>query len=248
MASSPVVAVEAPESSSAIGRMLGALFSPRKTFESIARRPTWLPPVILACLLALVVVALFSHRVGWRSYLDKQVANSSRFQQLPADQQQRTMEAQLKWTPRVAYAEVIIAPFAGALVLAGIFLGVLNGLGGTRFNFKTSLGIVSYSWMPNVISGLLGIVVLLVKDPATIDLQNLVASNAGAFLADNSPKWLVAMLTPVDLFSFWVMILLGIGYSAAAPKKLSFMKAFSWIFSLWVVYVLVRVGLTAAFS
>ncbi|HEV3481142.1 MAG TPA: YIP1 family protein [Candidatus Acidoferrales bacterium] len=248
MASSPVVAVEAPESSSAIGRMLGALFSPRKTFESIARRPTWLPPVILACLLALVVVALFSHRVGWRSYLDKQVANSSRFQQLPADQQQRTMEAQLKWTPRVAYAEVIIAPFAGALVLAGIFLGVLNGLGGTRFNFKTSLGIVSYSWMPNVISGLLGIVVLLVKDPATIDLQNLVASNAGAFLADNSPKWLVALLTPVDLFSFWVMILLGIGYSAAAPKKLSFMKAFSWIFSLWVVYVLVRVGLTAAFS
>ncbi len=39
MSSSPVVAVEAPESSNAIGRMLGALFSPRKTFESIARRP-----------------------------------------------------------------------------------------------------------------------------------------------------------------------------------------------------------------
>lgn len=248
MSSSPVVAGEAPESSNAIARMLGALFSPRQTFESIARRPTWLPPVILACLLAFAVVALFSHRVGWRSYLDKQVANSSRFQQLSAEQQQRTMEAQLKWTPRIAYAEVIIAPFAGALMLAAIFLGALNGLGGTRFNFKTSLGIVSYSWMPNVISGLLGIVVLLVKDPATIDLQNLVASNAGAFLADNSPKWLVAMLTPVDLFSFWVMILLAIGYSAAAPRKLSFMKAFSWILSLWVVYVLVRVGLTAAFS
>jgi hypothetical protein len=102
--------------------------------------------------------------------------------------------------------------------------------------------------MPKVISGLLGIVVLLVKDPATIDLNNLVASNAGAFLADNSPKWLVALLTPVDLFSFWVMILMAIGYSAAAPKKLSSVKAFAWIFSLWVVYVLVRVGLTAAFS
>jgi Yip1 domain len=248
MSSSPTVAAEAPESTNAVGRMFGVLFSPQKTFQSIARRPTWLPPVILACLLALVVVALFSQRVGWRSYLEKQVANSSRFQQLSADQQEQTMEAQLKWTPRVAYVEVVIAPFAGALALAGIFLGVLNGLGGTRFNFKTSLGIVSYSWMPNVISGLLGIVVLLVKDPATIDLQNLVASNAGAFLADNSPKWLVAMLTPVDLFSFWVMVLLAIGYSTAAPKKLSFIKAFAWIFSLWVVYVLVRVGLTAAFS
>jgi hypothetical protein len=248
MSTSPVVAVEVPESSNAIGRMFGALFSPQKTFESIARRPTWLPPVILASLLALAVVALFSHRVGWRSYLDKQVANSSRFQQLSPEQQRQTMEAQLKYAPRFAYGEVIIAPVAGALLLAGILLGVFNGLGGTRLNFKTSLGIVSYSWMPNVISGLLGIVVLLVKDPATIDLQNLVASNAGAFLADNSPKWLVAMLTPVDIFSFWVMILLAVGYSAAAPKKLSTVKAFAWIFSLWVVYVLVRVGVTAAFS
>ena len=96
MTSSPVVAADAPESSNAIGRMFGALFSPRKTFESIARRPTWLPPVILATLLALAVVALFSHRVGWRSYLDKQVANSSRFQQLSPEQQRQTMEAQLK--------------------------------------------------------------------------------------------------------------------------------------------------------
>ena len=248
MSSSPAVTAVAPESSNAIGRMFGALFSPRKTFESIARHPTWLPPVILACLVALVVVAIFSHRVGWRSYLEKQLANSSRFQQMPTDQQQKTLEAQLKYTPRFAYAEVIIAPFAGALALAGIFLGVFNGLAGTRLSFKTSLGIVSYSWMPNIISGILGIVVLLVKDPATIDLNNLVASNAGAFLADNSPKWLVAMLTPVDIFSFWVMILLAIGYSAAAPKKLSSVKAFAWILSLWVVYVLVRVGATAAFS
>ena len=248
MSSTPVVAAEAPESASSLGRMFGALFSPRQTFESIARRPTWLPPVILASLIGLAVVALFTHRVGWRSYLEKQVANSSRFQQLSVEQQQRTMAAQVKWTPPFAYGEVIVAPVAGALLVAAIFLGFLNGLGGTRFNFKTSLGIVSYSWMPNIISGLLGIVVLLVKDPATIDLQNLVASNAGAFVSGNSPRWLVAMLTSVDVFSFWTMVLMAIGYTAAAPKKLSFAKAFAWIFSLWLVYVLVRTGLTAAFS
>ncbi len=129
MSSSPAYAAAAPESSSAIGRMLGALFSPRKTFESIARRPTWLPPVVLACLIALAVVALFTHRVGWRSYLDKQVANSSRFQQLSAEQQQRTMEAQLKWTPRVAYAEVFIAPFARCVDACGDFSGHFKRIG-----------------------------------------------------------------------------------------------------------------------
>lgn len=248
MSSSPVVAVDVPESSNAIGRMFGALFSPRKTFESIARRPTWLPPVILACLVGGSVLSLFGHRVGWRGFFEKQLTSSSSFQQLPVDQQEQRLNGTLKYGPKAVYIEVMIAPFLGALIIAGVFLGLFNGLAGARLNFKTSLGIVSYSWMPNIISGLLGIVVLLVKDPATIDLQNLVASNAGAFLADNSPKWLVAMLTPVDIFSFWVMVLLAIGYSAAAPKKLSSVKAFAWIFSMWVVYVLVRVGVTAAFS
>jgi hypothetical protein len=248
MSGTPIVAAEVPESSNSFGRMFGALFSPQKTFESIARRPTWLVPVVLGCLLGVSVVSLFGHHVGWRGFFEKQLTSSSSFQQLPVDQQEQRLNATLKYGPKAVYIQVVIAPFLGALIIAALFLGLFNGLAGTRLNFKTSLGIVAYGGMPRVIAGLLGILVLLLKDPTTIDLQNLVASNAGAFLADNSPKWLVALLTPVDLFSFWVMILMAIGYSAAAPKKLSSVKAFAWIFSLWVVYVLVRVGLTAAFS
>jgi Yip1 domain len=246
--STPVVAVEAPESSNSFSRMFGVLFSPQKTFESIARRPTWLAPVIVGCLVSIGVVSLFGNRVGWRGFFEKQMAGSSAFQQLPVDQQQQRLNATLKYGPKAVYVQVVIAPFLFALVVAAVFLGLFNGLAGTRLNFKTSLGIVSYGGMPNVIGGLLGVVVLLLKDPATIDLQNLVASNAGAFASSHSSKGMVALLTTLDLFSFWAMILMAIGYSAAAPKKLSFARAFAWVFSMWAIYVLVRVGLTAAFS
>jgi hypothetical protein len=47
---------------------------------------------------------------------------------------------------------------------------------------------------------------------------------------------------------FWEMILLAIGYSAAAPKKISFGGALAWILGLWVLVVFIRVGFAAAFS
>jgi hypothetical protein len=248
MSSSPVAAVEAPESTSAIGRMVGVLFSPKATFQSIARRPTWLAPIILLSLVSLGLVGLFGHRVGWRGFFEKQDSSSSRFEQISPEQQRQTLDNQVKYGPPFVYGVAAISTAIGAVIVAAVLLGVFNGLGGARFGFKTSLGIVAHAWVPGVILGALGVLVLFVKDPSTIDLQSLVASNAGAFVSSNSPKWLVAMLTSFDVFSFWYMILMATGYSAAAPKKLSFAKAFFTIFGLWLLYVLVRAGLTAAFS
>jgi hypothetical protein len=236
-----------PESNS-IARIFGALFSPGATFRSIARKPTWLPPIILITLLSVTVVAIFGKRVGWESYIRRQAATSSRFQQLTTQQQERAIQTQTKVTSKVVYGAAVVAPFIEVAVLAAIFLAVFNLIGGTQIKFGTSLGIIAYAWTPAIISGVLGIVILYLKDPSTVDLQNLLATNAGAFLSSDSPRWLVSLLGSLDVFSFWMMSLMAIGYSAAAPKKLSFGKAFFYIFAVWFVYVLVKVGATAAFS
>jgi len=248
MASATLPSAEVPEHGNSFARIFGVLFSPKATFQSIVRQPTWVVPIILSCLVFLGTVGLFGHRGGWPSYFEKQLASNNRFQELPKDQQQRTLAAELKYGPPVAYAEGVIAPLVGALVMAAILLGLFKGLAGAQFGFKTSLGIVSYAWVPNLISGLLGILIIAVKDPATVDLQNIVASNASIFVSGDSARWLIALLSAIDIFSFWVMILLAMGYSAAAPKKLSTGKAFAWIFSAWLIYVLLKVGLLAAFT
>lgn len=248
MASTTIPAAETPERVNSIGRMFGVLFSPKATFESIARRPTWLAPLLILCLFSLAVIGIFGHRGGWPAFFQKQVASNTRFQSMPADQQQRVLEAQLKYGPPVAYVEVVIVIFVAPMIIAAIFLGVFNGLTATNLKFKTSLAIVAYSWSPGVLSGLLGILVVFLKDPSTIDLQNIVASNAGAFVSSDSAKWLTSLLGSIDLFSFWYMILMAIGYSTAAPKKLSFGKALAWIVVVWLLYVVVKVGLTAAFA
>jgi len=248
MASATIPTAEAPERVNSFGRIFGAIFSPKATFESIARRPTWLLPVLLLCVLFLAVVGIFSHRGGWPSFFQKQMAGNSRIEQMPAAQRELVYQAQLKYGPPVAYVEGVLVPFILVVVVAAVFLGIFSGLMGAKFSFKTSLGITAHAWMPGLITGLLAILIVSLKDPTTIDLQNIVASNAGAFLSSDSPKWMSAMLNSVDLFAFWNMILLAVGYHAAAPKKLSFSTAFFTIFGLWLVYVLIRTGLTAAFA
>jgi hypothetical protein len=247
MATTSTAPAPEPESNS-IARIFGALFSPGATLRSIARKPTWLPPIILVTLLSVTVVAIFGRRVGWESYIRRQAATSSRFQQLTTRQQEQAIQTRTKVLSKVVYGAAVVAPFIEVAVLAAIFLAVFNLIGGTRIKFGTSLGIVAYSWTPAIISGLLGIVILFLKDPSTVDLGNLLATNAGAFLSSDSPRWLISLLGSLDVLSFWMMSLMAIGYSAAAPKKLSFGKAFFYIFAVWFVYVLAKVGATAAFS
>lgn len=247
MASPSMPSAPRTQDVSAIGRIFGALFSPTETFEAIARRPTWLLPLLLLSVLALAVVGTFGRRVGWQRFFAQQDANSSQFQQMPPDQQQRALEGQLALGPYFVYGAALASPWITTVVIGALFLAVFNLLYGTEVNFKTSFGIVAHAWMPSVISGLLGILILFLKDPSTVDLQNLVASNAGAFLSSGSPKWMISLLGSVDLFSFWNLSLLAIGYRAASPRKITIGKALVPILGLWLLYVAAKTGFAAAF-
>lgn len=245
--SAPVQA-PAPENIGAVGRIFGVLFSPKETFKSIVQRPTWLLPVVLLILLAVVVVGIFDKRGGWPPYFQRQDASSSRFEQLSQQRQQRTLALQIKYGPRAVYAEVaIIIPLA-IVVVAAIFLAIFNLIYGTQLKFKTAFSVVSYAWVPGIILGILGVVVVLLKDPATVDIQNVVIANASAFISSDAARWKIMLLSSVDIFSFWEMFLMAVGFGVAAPRKLTTAKAFVSIFIVWLIYVALKVGATAALS
>jgi len=75
-----------------------------------------------------------------------------------------------------------------------------------------------------------------------------VASNLAVFLPDGAATWMSTLLGALDLFSIWVMLLMALGYQAVNPRKLTFGKALGTIVGVWLILVLVRVGLAAAFS
>ena len=102
--------------------------------------------------------------------------------------------------------------------------------------------------MPGVIGQLIGIVVLFARPPDSIDIQNLIASNPGVLVSSDSPKWMMELAKSLDLFTIWIIVLMGIGFSKANPRKISTRKAIGYIALLWGIYVLIKVGWVAAFS
>ena len=252
MSSAATPTPDASASTNSLSRVFGVLFSPKTTFASIVSSPTWIVPILLATVLGVVVVVLFSQRVGWRAFMEHEIATNPsaqrRMDSVPADQREQVLDQQVKVASGIGYGIAVLAPVVVALIVGGVLLLVFNIAGGTKTNFVTALSIVSYSWVPTLIRGLLGIVVLFVKDPSTIDLKNLVASNPGALLSDDSAKWLVSLLTSLDVFTFWVLFLQAVGFSATNPKKLSVGKAFGIVFAVWFLFVAASAGLAGLFS
>jgi hypothetical protein len=243
-----IPAPEAPAEIGSVGRVFGAIFNPGPTFECIVRRPSWLLPIILGCLIFMAVVAAFTYRGGWPSFFEKQDADSSRVQEMSPADRQTTLERQEKIAPTFGYVEGTVLPFVSVLVVSGVLLGTFTLMGSVKADFKTTLAIAAYAGLPWVIQGLLGVIVIFLKDPATVDLQNLVASNPGAFLSSDASKWLVALLSSIDIFAIWNIALVAVGFSVINPKKLSFGKAFVTVLLLWMFYVAVKVGAIALLS
>jgi len=243
----PVPAAE-PAPIGEIGRMTGVLVNPKPTYDDIVARPSWLAPLALLAILSIVVIAVFGQRVGWRSLVERRLAQNPQADQMKAEDRERALNFWSKYGTYIIGASGVFFLVLGTVITAGVLLGVFNLIAGTRLNYKTALAIVSFSWMPFAIHGLLSLILLFVKSPDTIDIEHLVTSNPGAILSSDSAKWLMALLTSLDIFAFWMLVLQAIGFAAASPKKVSFAKGLSIVVIVWAIWVLIRVGWVGAFS
>ena len=230
------------------GRIVGVLFSPKNTFDDIAKKPSWIVPVVILTLLSIVICIGLNQRMNWHDFIGQQIEKSSGASQLSAEQKEQRIEAGAKFAPIFTYVFGIPGPFVAVLVIALVMMGAYNLLAGASVSYGTSLGIVSHAFVPSIVSSLLFLLILFLKPPGTFDLDNPVATNIGAFLPEESAKWLVKLCTSIDLFSLWILILIAIGFAAANPKKLRGGKSYTIAFSVWAVFVILRVGWAFIFS
>ena len=250
MSTTPMVAAETPQPPGPInhfGRIIGMFFSPKATFEDIVRRPSWIVPVLLMTVLGIGVAFALNQRVDWRDIASKRIEESPRAANLSAEQKEQQIAMSAKVSPPVDYAFGALGPILGVLVVAGVMLLAYNVIGGANANFSVAMGIVSHGFVVSVLSSLLFILILYLKPPGTIDLDNPVATNLGAFLPESTPKALMALGKSIDVFSLWTLLLISIGFATFNPKKLKG-KSLSIAISVWAVYVVIKMGAAWIFS
>lgn len=232
-----------PESMGEIGRLTGIIWEPKPVFEDLAARPRWWAPIILLTILSVVFMTAFSRRVGIdtfaRQQLDKQFQTNPQTAQMSPEQRDRMVGITTTITTYSVYGAAVAGTAISTLLLAAIMLGSLNLLGGAGLKFKEVFSVTCYSFLPTAISTVLTLVVMFLKSPEDFDLQRPLPANLGAFLStQTTPKWLQGLASSFDLFTFWIMLLMALGFSVFS-KRLSFGKSLTLVLIPWALYVLI---------
>jgi hypothetical protein len=243
----PAPGDQEPAKIGAVGRITGVLFSPGATYEDIVRKPSWFVPLLLLTLLSIVTCYFLIPKVDWAAFQRKQLESSPFTRNLTDEQKEQSIERSVKISVPITWAVGAVGPAIGALLITLFYWAGFNVFKGAKLGFGKSFAITCYAFVPSIISTILTIIIVILKRPGEVDPQRLAATSLGAFLAGDAPKWLVALGSSLDLFWFWTMALLAIGYAAANPKKISTGSAFAVVVGMWVVWVLVKVGFAAAF-
>jgi hypothetical protein len=229
------------------GRLAGVFFTPFAALSDVARRPRWWIPMIIVGVASILLLVAFSRHVGWERAIVKGVDQSTRTQNLTPQQRRQAIEVGERITPFIAY----IAPFIAALVtvlVAGVMIFFTNSLMGAEISFPSMLGVVGYSGLPpGLVTVALTVLVMFLKSPDDFDLNNPLAFNVAAFLPDGSARWLIALCSSLDLFSFWRMGLLAIGITAAAPR-IRIGRALLAVVFPWALYVAVKTAVAGVFG
>ena len=238
-------APEAPSPINHVGRLIGALFNPKPTFESIAARPSWIAPIALFVVLGLVFSFFLNKRMDWESYIRQQAEKNPRFAQLSEDQKQNALGMQVKLAPAFAYVFGAVGNAVFVLIMTLILWGSFNLFAGAKMGFGNSFGITAHAFMAWFVATLVTLMVMVLKKPGEVDPEHLLGSHLGVFLSDSAPKWLEKLASSFELFWIWVLVLLAVGFSAANPKKVSMGKSLGIVFGLWGFWVLLKVGWAA---
>lgn len=231
---------------SEIGRLAGVITGPGEAFDDIVKGPRWYIPMLLSLLAACTMMFLFMRHVGVDQMLRKAFENEPRVQQLTPEQRAQAMEQQRKIVPIMMWVGPIVGIPVVTICMAGVLLGVFNLAMGAQFKFKNVFGVVCYSGVVGVLNTILIIVVMFLKPPEDFDIQNPTAFNLGAFLSQESPKWLQSLLGSFDLFTIWTIVVLAIGLRAL-DKKRTIGSCLAGVIAPWVVWVLLKTGWAAIF-
>ena len=227
---------------SAFARIPGAFFSPGATFQNIAGRPTWILPVVLWVLASLAVSAVIVPRMDFEKMMRQRFEKSGRT--VSEEQLQSIVERQKKFAPVFGYFGAAVSPVLISLLVAAALWGSFRAFGWDT-TYPQSLGVTTHAFLPSVLGALLLIPLVARQekvDPSAIG--DLLRSNLG-FLVERDSKVLHSLLGSMDLFSFWTIALLTIGFATAAKIRRG--QAAGIVVTLWALYVLGKAGFAAIF-
>jgi hypothetical protein len=218
----------AVEDAGFLTRWMWVYFAPRKVFQAVAHRPAWLVPLVL-----LAVLSSAASYIGGpisEEYMKQRIEESER---IPEEAKEKALERYGEQKSPIAHALRVAGGGVVAAVSLVIFGGILlfiNNLilgGGARYTQMLGASCyISLVWIPSWI----------VKIPLMLIQRTIQVPIGPAALLppemEGSFGW--ALLTRVDLFGIWEIILTCVALSAIGGYSAK--RASAAVVPLWVIW------------
>lgn len=232
---------------SSLQRVVSVLFNPTKTFQAIRERPTWVAP--------LLVLLLCSGAAGW--VVVQRIDPDAQRQMIRHTLEDRGLSGRdlEQGVERGAAVYQRIQPFlpaiglvfavAAYLVVALIFWGMFNLVGGES-TFLRAFSTNLHGLMPQALKALVTVPIVLGSgsvDPQAAQSGTFLASNLAVLAPEDAALWLKTLLSSVDFFTLWSVVLLVIGFSVTTKVKRGTSAAV--VVGGWLLWVAVRTGWVA---
>ena len=246
---------EAIKPRSFFSRLGGVYTSPGEAFKEIGRSPGVFIPIIVLVLISVLAAYYLTLKIDLSALGAAQLESMVEQGRLTKEQ----MEQQMAVMSKFAGIQVIVVGAIGnlliALAIAGVFK-LISSFISAENRFKALFAVTLYSLIAvYIVQSVAMVLVLSFKNPADITatgMSSILASNLGALLSsvlgeDALPKFLMRLLSFVDIFAIWIIALLSIGY-AAVSRKLKTSTVATWLVVLYGVIAVISAGLSSLIS
>ncbi len=250
MAAAAVVPPQEPAPISEAQRLVDVFIAPSKTFTDLRRNASWWAPFLIIAIVSVMFGYVVDQKVGFRKVVDNviqlQPKTAAQLENMPAGQREKNLALQATITKFVTLGFPFIALIV-YVVFTAILFATLKFGASAEVEFSRMFALVVYTRLPQILMPLLAILSLLAGGNGDgFNIQNPVATNPGYFIGPDGSAVLRALLTPLDVLSFWSLILTAIGITCISKVKRG--TAFAVVFGWFAVVVLGRVVIAAITS
>jgi hypothetical protein len=236
-----------PAALSQAERIVDTFIAPSKTFTDLRRCASWWLPFLLIAIVSLGFVYTIDKKVGFRQVAENQAQTSTKrsqqLEQMSPAERERNMDIATKFTRYFSYGSPVLI-LIWYLMVSAVLLGTFKLGAGADLTFGTTLAVVIYAALPQLLRSLLAIISLVAgANPESFSIQNPVATNAGYFLNPANSRFLYSVASAVDVFTIWTLVLVAIGLSCVSKLKRS--TAMAGVFGWFVVITLIGAAFAA---
>lgn len=230
-----------------IDTIINTITNPSKAFQTLKEKPFILVILIITAVITAATSFLImfnldeaTTKANMREQFEKRMEKieartgekmTSEKMDKSIDKQWKAMSVWGKITPVIAPVMSIIF----YLFLALIFFLVFKLLD-TETTFQQSFSVVMHTYIPHLLKAVVAAIISFTKGGYGLqEMQNLVISNPGFLVDPEKQKVLFGLLSSLDIFNIWVIVLTIMGFSTVSGKKTGTVTA--WVIGIWGFYI-----------